>query len=171
MKEEKDQKTIVYNIYGVQFNECHLPDATFQTLVQGDMKVDRPTGGASPDETPEKHGDAEVREALATLQETTDEKGNCIFTEKGQWYAVYRVLSEYLGYPKVVRDFCHVMHDMGMDKASVPISYEAVKKIPQNVHLPSAKIALWSSYLNRADEKARKQIVVVIALMKLLKVG
>lgn len=117
---------------------------------------------------PSPVADTKVFEALGALLETADEQGRPIFCEKGQWYAVYRVLSELMGYPKEMRDFCNAMIAMGMDKASPAISYESIKKIPQNVHLPSAKVTLWSTYLSRADEKMRKQIVVAMELMKKL---
>ena len=107
----------------------------------------------------------EVAGLLGALLEAVDEEGGRIFTEKGQWYAVYRVLSECMGYPKEMRTFCRLMAGMGMDRATPSVSYESIKKIPQAVHLPSAKVSLWPAYLDRADEKARKQIVVASWLM------
>lgn len=129
---------------------------------QGGSRTPAPTSASSP------VGDTKVFEALGALLEATDEQGRPIFTEKGQWYAVYRVLSEQMGYPKEMRDFCNAMTGMGMDKVCPAISYESIKKIPQNVHLPSSKVTLWSTYLARADEKMRKQIVVAMELMKRL---
>lgn len=42
MKEEEENKkqTVVNNIYGFQFNGCDISNPTFQTLVQGDIKVE-----------------------------------------------------------------------------------------------------------------------------------
>lgn len=41
MKEEENTpRTVVNNICGFQFNGCEISNPTFQTLVQGDMKVD-----------------------------------------------------------------------------------------------------------------------------------
>lgn len=42
MKEEEENtpRTVVNNICGFQFNGCEISNPTFQTLVQGDMKVD-----------------------------------------------------------------------------------------------------------------------------------
>lgn len=41
MKEEENKnQTVVNNIYGFQFNGCDISNPTFQTLVQGDMKVE-----------------------------------------------------------------------------------------------------------------------------------
>ena len=123
---------------------------------------------AGPDGQAAGGGGKEVIDAIDALLEATDAEGRPVFTEKGQWYAVYRVLSEQMGYPKEMRDFCNAMIDLGMDKVCPAISYESIKKIPQNVHLPSSKAALWGTYLARADEKMRKQIVVAIELMKRL---
>lgn len=110
----------------------------------------------------------EVPRLLTALLEAVDEEGGRIFTEKGQWYAVYRVLSECMDYPKEMRTFCRLMARMGMDRATPSISYESIKKIPQTVHLPSGKVSLWSVCLDRADEKARKQIIVAAWLIEKL---
>lgn len=118
---------------------------------------------------PEKAGGRaagdEAAGLVGALLEAEDEEGGLIFTEKSQWYAVYRVLSECMGYPKEMRAFCRLMAGMGMDRVTPSVSYESIKKVPQTVHLPSAKVSLWPAYLDRADEKARKQIVVAAWLM------
>lgn len=119
-------------------------------------------------DVPSSYEKQEVINALVTLRKTTDKEGGYIFKEKGQWYAVYRVMSEYLGYPKDMRIFCNVMIDMGMCEVQPIVSYECMRKVPLNVHLPPGKVALWSSYLTRADEKARKQIVVAEELIRIL---
>lgn len=120
--------------------------------------------GQAPEREAARPGD-EVAVLLGALLEATDEEGGRIFTEKGQWYAVYRVLSECMGFPKEMRTFCRLMAGMGMDRVTPAVSYESIKKIPQTVHLPSAKVSLWGTYLDRADEKARKQIAVAAWLM------
>lgn len=111
-------------------------------------------------------GDRQVADLLGALLEATDEEGRRLFTEKAQWYAVYRVLSEEMGYPKEMRTFCRLMAGMGMDRVTPAVSYESIKKVPQTVRLPSAKVSLWPGYLDRADEKSRKQIMVADWLIR-----
>ena len=44
----------------------------------------------------------------------TDEKGNRIFTDKGQWYAIYKALTKHQGYPSNKREFCDIMINWGI---------------------------------------------------------
>lgn len=175
--EDKKQDNQRGGIPGMSFNapvtfNAPMFDIHDNTNVYINAGPDEQGGSQNaPTPTPSPVGDKEVLEALCSLLEATDEQGRPLFTEKGQWYAVYRVLSEQMGYPKEMRDFCNAMIGMGMDKVCPAVSYESIKKIPQNVHLPSAKVALWSTYLSRADEKTRKQIVVAMELMKRLKLN
>lgn len=166
MKENEEKKNI--QIFGgFHFNGCEISNPTYQTVVQGDMKMEWRDDRAT---APRGHGDTRIVDALNALLEAVDESGTRIFTEKGQWYAVYRVLKEHEGYPNVMRDFCDTMIDLGMGDAKVPISYQALKKAPLNAAIQSVKTTHWHSYLNRADAKAKKQIRVAMKLMELLEI-
>ena len=109
-----------------------------------------------------------IKEILLALLKTTDEEGNLIFTEKGQWYAVYKVLSECHGYPSNMREFCEIMKNWGMDEVKPACSYESVKKVPSQVNIPTPKVTLWHNYMDKADDKFRKQIIVAMKLMEML---
>ena len=110
----------------------------------------------------------QIKDTLHTLLESTDEEGNGIFTEKGQWYAVYKVLSECHGYPSKISEFCDVMKNWGMDKVSPACVYDSVRKVPNQVSIPTPKVTLWHNYKDKADEKFKKQIIVAMKLMELL---
>ena len=110
----------------------------------------------------------EIKKALLALLKATDEKGNCIFTEKGQWYAVYKVLSECHGYPTKISEFCDIMTNWGMDKVTPACSYESVKKIPIHITPTSNKLILWHNLMDKAEPKFKKQILVAMKLMELL---
>ena len=110
----------------------------------------------------------QIKETLHTLLEATDEDGKRIFTEKGQWYAVYKVLSECHGYPCKISEFCDVMMNWGMDKVCPACTYESVRKVPNQVKIPTPKVTLWHNYKDKADEKFKKQIDVAMKLMEIL---
>lgn len=110
----------------------------------------------------------QIKETLLALLETTDEEGHRIFTEKGQWYAVYKVLSECYGYPTKISEFCEIIKNWGMAEVSPACSYESVKKVPSQVNIPTPKVALWHNYKDKADEKFKKQLVVAMKLMEML---
>ena len=110
----------------------------------------------------------EIKEAILALLKATDEDGKNVFTEKSQWYAVYKVLSECHGYPTNIREFCDIMKNWGMDRVSPACDYENIRKIPNQVAIPTNKVTLWHNYKDKAEVKFKKQIMVAIGLMELL---
>ena len=109
-----------------------------------------------------------VKQALLDLLEATDEDGHRIFSEKGQWYAVYKVLSECHGYPTNIREFCDIMKNWGMDGVSPACAYENIRKIPNQILIPTNKVTLWHNYQDKAEAKFKKQVIVANKLMELL---
>ena len=85
-----------------------------------------------------------IKSALLALLEATDEEDHQLFTEKGQWYAVYKVLSECHGYPTNIREFCDIMKNWGMDGVSPACDYESIRKIPKSAvsAIESARISM-----------------------------
>lgn len=81
---------------------------------------------------------------------------------------MYRVLSELEGYPKQMKEFCKLMERLGMDKTEPALSYEMMKKVTLPPVLKTTKVTLWPTFLNRAEEAVRRQIVVAVKLMDLL---
>ena len=110
-----------------------------------------------------------MRNVLEQLVNATDDVGNNLFTDQGQWYAVYRVLSEQCDYPKNMTDFCRVMSDMGMEEVNPPCKYSSVKKVASSVTKQlTSKTPLWKSHLTTADSKTKKQIEIALKLLDLL---
>lgn len=121
--------------------------------------------------TESKHmnvSEKQIKEILHTLLDSTDEEGKGIFTEKSQWYAVYKVLSECNGYPSKISEFCVVMKNWGMDKVNPACVYNSVRKVPNQISIPTPKVTLWHNYKDKADDKFKKQIIVAMKLMELL---
>lgn len=154
--------TNVHNYYGMTFQNCSMPNATFQTINQA-SPASEPAASA-----PAKGSEQDIKEALRKLLEATDEEGKKIFTEKAQWYAVYRVLSEHCGYPKTMSDFSRIMTNMGMKEVTPAFSYDSMKRVPQDVSNVQQKLALWEMYSPIAASKFKKQIDVATTLMRLL---
>lgn len=123
---------------------------------------------APPTDTPLTVSDVKMKETLEQLLNATDGEGKKMFTQQQQWYAVYRVLSEEYGYPKIMTDFCGVMSDIGMKDVQPPCTYQSLKKVSQKMPLLSCKTNLWGSYLNRAESNTKKQIEIALKLMDLL---
>lgn len=117
-------------------------------------------------ETPLTRTEQNIKEALEELQDARDEQGNYIMYDYDQWYAVFRVLSQYCGYPAKARDFEQTMKNIGADDFRKPCKYESFRKVVLN-KLPQ-NVALWSQYANSADQYSLKQIKVAMKLMEIL---
>jgi hypothetical protein len=83
-----------------------------------------------------------------------------------QWYAVFRVLSQFCGYPMKPKDFEQTMKNIGADDFRLPCKYENFRKVTLN-KLPQ-NVSLWKQFVNSADQYSLKQIKVAIKLMDLL---
>ena len=110
--------------------------------------------------------DKEIKEALVELQEVKDEQGEFLMHDFDQWYAVYRVLYQFCGYPIKPKEFEKTMKNIGADDFRLPCKYENFRKVVLN-QLPQ-NVALWKQYINSASQYSLKQILVAIKLMELL---
>jgi hypothetical protein len=86
--------------------------------------------------------------------------------DKDQWYAVFRVLNHYCGYPAKPKDFEITMKNIGSDSFRLPCNYENFRKVALN-QLPK-NVSLWKQFKNKADQYSLKQINVATKLMELL---
>lgn len=116
--------------------------------------------------TPLTVADKDIKEALEELQNAKDEQDKYIMFDYDQWYAVFRVLSQFCGYPSKPKDFDTTMKNIGADKMRVPCKYESYRKVALN-KLPQ-NIALWKQYMNIADQYSLKQVKVAVKLMEIL---
>ena len=112
--------------------------------------------------------DKDIREAIDELQKAKDEKGEYLMHDLDQWYAVFRVLSFFCGYPVKPRDFETSMKNIGCNELRLPCRYENFRKVTVN-RLPQ-NVGLWRQYLNSADQYSLKQLKVAIKLMDILHV-
>ena len=107
----------------------------------------------------------DVREALQALFEAPAEDGNgALMTDKGQWWAIYRVLNELCNYPKKMTDFFQLMKSWKMDKVSPSCTYDSLKAAQKSVPKLSAKVTLWGQYRDLSDVY-RKQCDVAAFLL------
>ena len=111
----------------------------------------------------------EVIVAIGQLQEATDDQGNYLMHDLDQWYAVFRVLSHYCGYPSQPKDFAQTMQNIGADGLRLPCKYESFRKVA--LHKLPQNVELWNQYLNVADQYSLKQIKVALKLTEILGVA
>ena len=112
--------------------------------------------------------DKEIKSSIVKLQEAKDENGEYIMHDYDQWYAIFRVLSHFCGYPTKPKDFETSMKNIGSDRFRIPCKYDNFRKVALN-QLPQ-NVALWKQYINSADQYSMKQLKVALKLMELLNI-
>ena len=110
--------------------------------------------------------DKDIKSAIEELQAIQDDSGEYLMRDLDQWYAVFRVLSQFRGYPKKPKDFELTMKNIGADDFRLPCKYDNFRKVALN-QLPQ-NVSLWKQYVNTVDQYSLKQIKVAIKLMDLL---
>lgn len=108
-----------------------------------------------------------VKDVLIKLTQAVDEDNKKIFRDQDQWYAVYRVLTQQLGYTSDKSAFQTIMKDIGMENVDPPCNKESYRKI--NSDNLKSNPTLWSHNKFRMSEKELKQLRVAEKLIELLK--
>ena len=103
----------------------------------------------------------EIKEAIERL----DKEG--VLVEDTQWWAVYRVLSEYKGYNANKSDFCKTIEAMEI-QTRVKCIYNNWRNI--SISRLKGNPATWLSLRDSASAAERKQIEVADKLMEYLEI-
>lgn len=112
----------------------------------------------------------EVLMLLDDLLEMKNGNGSYLMTDKKQWYAVFRVLSEFCNYPAKMSDFCRTMKRMNMHEARVPCVYSSLKDASRGLLQLTCKTTLWQQFRDISDAY-QKQCDVASFLLEKLNVG
>ena len=83
--------------------------------------------------TPEQKRNKVIKKCILQLLSEKKADGICLVQRKQQWFAIYRILKDYYGFPEEPLKFFHLMKSMGLDKASVPCTYDSIKKSPHEM--------------------------------------
>lgn len=103
----------------------------------------------------------EIKDAIERL----DKEG--VLVDDTQWWAVYRVLSEYKGYNTNKSDFCKVIENMEIH-TRVRCNYNNWRNVQPN--RLKGKPETWLSLRDSASATERKQIEVAEKLMEYLEI-
>ena len=102
-----------------------------------------------------------VKDCLLTLL------GEDVMQTGKQWYAIYKVLIKYEGYPINMKEFCTTIENMELGNVKYACVYENWRKVGTEIRLPQ-NVDLWSQYADTASEKEKRQIATAERLMELL---
>lgn len=153
----------VINLEGL-FKGADLSGAQIIAVNEGEVYYNKYGGNVAAKTKTEE----EVKQAIARLMETKNDDGGFLMHDSDQWYAVFRVLSSFCGFPTKAPDFARSMKNLGMDEMRLPCVYDNFRKV--SPHQLPTNVGLWSQYKNTADQHSMKQVVVAVKLMEFLEI-
>ena len=146
------------------FKGANLNGAQIIAVNTGEVYYQKYGAGASSNSKSEE----EVKHAIEKLMEAKDDQNGFLMHDQNQWYAIFRVLSTFCGYPQKAPDFSRTMENLGMGAMRIPCRYDSFRKVSPN-KLPQ-NVSLWHQFKNTADQYSMKQVVVAVKLMELLEI-
>ena len=113
--------------------------------------------------------DRDIKAAIEELLKARDERGESLFRNKKQWWAVYRVLATFCDYPAKMTTFVKKMKDMGLDHADMTtgITYDSLCKVPNDVPLMTCSPASWDAMKDKSENYAQQYAVADFLMLKL----
>lgn len=157
------ENSSMYNLEGL-FKGANLNGAQIIAVNTGEVYYQKYAEGATSNSKTEK----DVKNAIERLMEVKDDQNEFLMRDQDQWYAIFRVLSTFCGYPQKAPDFSRTMENLGMSAMRIPCKYDSFRKVSPN-QLPQ-NVSLWHQYKNTADQYSMKQVVVAVKLMELLEI-
>lgn len=120
-------------------------------------------------ETPLTASDKDIKAAIEELLDATDEKGEFVFKNKKQWWAVYRVLTEFCNYPIKKTAFESKMKELGVAKVDGDrdLTYESLKKASNEVSKMSCSPDSWNTVKDINDNNKQQYVVAEFLMLKL----
>jgi hypothetical protein len=118
---------------------------------------------------PRTKSDKDVKSTIEELLRAKDEKGELVFKNKKQWWAVYRVLATYCNYPKKMTLFVTKINDFELDYAENTsiLTYDSLSAAPKDVPLMSCSPSAWDSLKDKSDSYMQQYIVAEYLMIKL----
>lgn len=110
----------------------------------------------------------DIEVALNEMLELKGENDEYLFSEQGQWYAVYRVLNEVTNYPSSMKDFCRRMKDMGYAECRIKCTYDSVAERQRSLPKLSVKVTLWQDYRNLSDAYEKQCVIAAFLINRLV---
>lgn len=118
---------------------------------------------------PLAQSDKDIKAAVEDLLKLKDEKGDFVFKNKKQWWAIYRVLSTFCNFPKKMTDFVTKITDMNIDYGDNPtmITYDSLSAAPKDVPSMSCSPAAWNALKDKSDNYKQQYVVADFFMIKL----
>lgn len=122
----------------------------------------------TPPRKPGGGGQQQVARLLGALLGATAGDGSPLMTRQDQWYAVWRVLCEKLGYTQNLSEFARIMDGMGMSGVKPACKYESIKNATNSApKLYNRPVADWAEFAPQGPAYGRQWRVAEWLLGKL----
>lgn len=164
MEEQKNNGNTTIHNHFAEGSNCQVFNAPISNAIFAMPGSHVTQVAAKADE--QTKSEAEMMEAIRKVMEERNAKGDYIWRDSEQWYAVFRVLSSCCGYPTKAKDFERVMKNLGADDLRLPCKYDNFRKI--TLHQLPQDVKLWKQYKHTADQYSLKQVEVAVRLMAIL---
>ena len=109
----------------------------------------------------------DIKKAIEELLRKRDDRGELLFRNKKQWWAVFRVLNAFCNFPSQRTAFAKKMNELEVAKVDGErdLTYDSLSKAPNDVpQIATAIPSAWNAYKD-LSENYRQQFVVADFLM------
>lgn len=113
-------------------------------------------------------GNAEVKELIDGLYELKDDRGERVFKDQDQWFAVYKVLSMMDSIPSSMSDFAKYINENKLAEEKPKCVYNSIKRASASLPLFAGTPSKWERNKD-SSEQYKKQYAVASFLMESLK--
>lgn len=113
--------------------------------------------------------DEEIKAAIEDLLKEKDDSGEPLFRNKKQWWAVYRVLEEFVNYPSKQTMFVSKINNLEIDYADNEnqITYASLVAAPKDVPLMVKSPITWDTVKDKSDNYMQQYVVADFLMKKL----
>jgi len=113
--------------------------------------------------------DKDIKAALEELLKERDDNDKLVFQNIKQWWAVYRVLSEFCHYPKQRTTFVKKINDMKIEYSGNPniITYASLAAASKDVPLMATTPSAWETLKDKSDNYKQQYTVAEFLMIKL----
>ena len=121
-------------------------------------------------DTPLTISDKDIKTAIEALLRAKDEKGELVFKNKKQWWAVYRVLYFFCNYPSSKTAFETKMKELEVDKVDGKrdFSYESLSAAVKDVPLmATCSPATWNALKDKSENYKQQYVVADFLMLKM----
>lgn len=112
----------------------------------------------------------DIKAVILELQNAKDEKGQYVFQNKKQWWAVYQVLLKYCHYPSQMTAFTKKMEELEVAKidGKRDLSYDSLSGASKDVpKMATCLPETWDAYKDISDNYKQQYVVAEFLMLKL----